>query len=126
MSNTETIIVPNSTTDELQNLVNDYITQKQSALMQMKRGTLGRSEFLTEAKAYIEAHYRHMDGNRAEELLTAFEQYIFGYSRLSPLIDDPLISDIRVVSFDNIRIKKEGKRQDAGIAFIAGIIISLC
>ena len=117
MSNTETTIVSNSTTDELQNLVNDYITQKQSALMQMKRGTLGRSEFLTEAKAYIEAHYRHMDGNRAEELLTAFEQYIFGYSRLSPLIDDPLISDIRVVSFDNIRIKKEGKRQDAGIAF---------
>ena len=117
MIQTECTAGRNGTNDELQNLVNDYITQKQSALMQMKRGTMGKNEFLAEAKTYIEAHYRHMDSGGTEELLTAFEQYIFGYSRLSPLIDDPLISDIRVIGFDNIRIKKEGRRQDAGISF---------
>lgn len=37
--------------------------------------------------------------------------------RLSPLMDDKSISDIRVVSHDCIRIKREGKRMDAGIAF---------
>ena len=46
-----------------------------------------------------------------------FEQYIFGYSRISPLIDDEEISDIRIISFDNIRVKRKGKRMDAGICF---------
>lgn len=102
--------------DSLQDLVNDYITQKQSSLMQMKRGVLCREDFLTEAREHIAAHY-HLNASQTEVLLLAFEQYIFGYSRLSPLIDDGTISDIRVVAYDNIRIKREGKRTDAGIAF---------
>ena len=102
--------------DSLQDLVNDYITQKQSTLMQMKRGILGKEDFLAEAREYISAHY-YADSGKAEELLTAFEQYVFGYSRLSPLIDDKSISDIRVISYDNIRIKREGQRMDAGISF---------
>lgn len=101
---------------DLQNLVNDYITQKQNSLMQMKRGILGREEFMTEVRSHIEAYY-HKDQCQIEELLTGFEQYVFGYSRLSPLIDDKEISDIRVVSFDNIRVKRKGQRMDGGIAF---------
>lgn len=101
---------------DLQNLVNDYITQKQNSLMQMKRGVLGREEFLTEVRGHIETYY-YKEQNQIEELLTGFEQYVFGYSRLSPLIDDKEISDIRVVSFDNIRVKKKGQRMDGGIAF---------
>lgn len=101
---------------DLQNLVNDYITQKQNSLMQMKRGILGRTEFLEEVRSHIEAYY-HKDRERIQELLNGFEQYVFGYSRLSPLIDDREISDIRVVGFDNIRVKKKGKRMDGGIAF---------
>lgn len=102
--------------NELQELVNDYITQKQQILMQMKRGTLGKEEFLREVRTHVRQYY-HLSGKKEEELLKRFEQYIFGYSRLSPLIDDKEISDIRVVSFDNIRVKREGKRMDAGIVF---------
>ncbi len=102
--------------NDLQNLVNDYITQKQNSLMQMKRGVLGRKEFLAEVRSHIELHY-HKEERLIEELLTGFEQYVFGYSKLSRLIDDKDISDIRVVSFDNIRVKKCGQRMDAGIAF---------
>lgn len=102
--------------NDLQNLVNDYITQKQSFLMQMKRGILGRQEFLAEVRSHIELHY-HREASQIEELLTGFEQYVFGYSKLSRLIDDRDISDIRVVSFDNIRVKKCGQRMDAGICF---------
>ncbi len=50
-------------------------------------------------------------------VMRVFEQYVFGYSRLSVLIDDPSISDIRVVAFDNIRVKREGKRTDSGVCF---------
>lgn len=102
--------------DDLQNLVDDYITQKQTSLMQMKKGVLGREEFLAEVRSHIATHYQKSN-RQAEELITAFEQYIFGYSRLSPLIDDRSVSDIRVIGYDNIRIKRDGQRMDAGIAF---------
>ncbi|MCM1045758.1 MAG: Flp pilus assembly complex ATPase component TadA [Candidatus Gastranaerophilales bacterium] len=106
-----------STVDEgLQQLVDDYLTQKQSSLMQMKKGFLGKREFLTEVGTHIRTYY-HVPQDLEGELIKAFEQYVFGYSRLSPLIDDTAISDIRVISYDCIRVKREGKRMDAGIAF---------
>ncbi len=102
--------------DDLQKLVNDYITQKQTLLMQMKKGVLGREDFLAEVRSHIATHYQK-NNRQTEELITAFEQYIFGYSRLSPLIDDRSISDIRVIGYDNIRVKRDGQRMDAGITF---------
>lgn len=116
LSDKETIGKTISVEEGLQNLVNDYITQKQTSLMQMKKGVLGRREFLQEAEKHVMAHYQMEDGQR-DKLIKAFEQYIFGYSRLSPLIDDSTVSDIRVISYDCIRIKREGRRMDAGIAF---------
>lgn len=104
--------------DDLQNLVDDYITQKQTLLMQMKKGVLSREDFLAEVRSHIATHYQK-NNRQTEELITAFEQYIFGYSRLSPLIDDRSISDIRVIGYDNIRIKRDGQRMDAGIAFVS-------
>lgn len=100
----------------LQALVNDYITQKQQVLLQLKKGILSKEEFLEEVKMHIQSHYPGSEQGMGE-LLLCFEQYVFGYSRLSPLIDDPEVSDIRVVSFSDIRVKRNGKRMDAGIAF---------
>lgn len=100
----------------LRELVDDYLTQKQSSLMQMRRGSLSREQFIVEAGEHLRRRY---PGERelAAQILEAFEQYIFGYSRLSVLIDDRTISDIRVISHDNIRIKRQGQRMDAGICF---------
>lgn len=100
----------------LRRLVDDYLTQKQSSLVQMRRGNLSREEFLREAGEHIKRR-GIAAGERAERILEAFAQYIFGYSKLSPLIDDPSISDIRVIGYDNIRIKRMGRRTDAGIEF---------
>lgn len=84
--------------------------------MQMKKGKLARDAFLAEAAEHIAAYYP-MGRTGEEQLLRDFEKYIFGYSRLSELIDDKTISDIRVVSHDNIRIKRKGQRADSGVAF---------
>lgn len=100
----------------LQALVNDYITQKQQSLMQMRKGQLSREDFLAEAAGYIATYYPSPDEGQ-RKLLEDFEQYIFGYSRLSALIDDRTVSDIRVVSYDNIRIKRRGRRMAADTAF---------
>ncbi len=104
------------TEDLLQQLVDDYTTQKQHSLMQMKKGQLTKELFLAEASAHIRTYYRIADEER-KRLLEEFEQYIFGYSRLSSLIDDRTVSDIRVVGYDNIRVKRRGQRMTAGIRF---------
>lgn len=99
----------------LRELVDDYLTQKQASLMQMRRGSLGREQFLREAEEHLRRRYG--DVGLTRQILEAFEQYIFGYSRLSVLIDDRSISDIRVISHDNIRVKRKGQRMDGGICF---------
>jgi len=103
-------------TELLKKLVDDYSTKKQPSLIQMKKGILSREAFLEEAAQYARVTYEVTE-EQARELVRLFEQYIFGYSRISPLIDDKEISDIRIVSFDNIRVKRNGKRMDAGISF---------
>lgn len=100
----------------LHRLVDDYLTQKQTSLIQMRRGELSREGFLQEAAVHLKRRGLAA-GVLADQILDAFEQYIFGYSKLSPLIDDGAVSDIRVISHDNIRIKREGRRMDAGLCF---------
>lgn len=100
----------------LQELVEEYTTRKQQSLMQMKKGLASKEAFLEEAADCI-AEYYHRSKEADEALLAEFEQYIFGYSRLSSLIDDRSVSDIRVVSHDNIRVKRKGQRMRAQTAF---------
>ncbi|MCH5337287.1 MAG: CpaF family protein [Acetatifactor sp.] len=84
--------------------------------MQMRKGQLSREAFLAEAAIHIATYYPSSD-DAQKKLLENFERYIFGYSRLSELIDDKTVSDIRVVSYDNIRIKRRGQRMAADTAF---------
>lgn len=100
----------------LKKLIDDFSARNQQSLISMKKGTLSREGFLEQVREFISQTYE-LEPEKAEELVSMFEQYVFGYSRISPLIDDSEISDIRVISYDNIRIKKKGKRMDAGICF---------
>ncbi len=102
--------------ERLAGLLQDYSTQKQQSLIQMKKGLMAKEAFLEEARQHIRAYYPSGD-EEERALLEAFVQYIFGYAELSVLIDDPDISDIRVLSYDNIRIKRLGKRRNSGICF---------
>ncbi len=43
--------------------------------------------------------------------------YFTGYHVLDPLIKDKDISDIKIISFDKIRVKRLGKREDCAIRF---------
>jgi len=99
-------------------LVDDYSTKKQPSLIQMKKGLISREIFLGEVTQYARLTYG-VTPEQASELTDLFEQYIFGYARISPLIDDAEISDIRIVSHDNIRVKRQGRRMDAGIGFLS-------
>ncbi len=102
--------------EQLDSLVDEYTTKKQLSLIQMKKGMISREVFLEEAEGFAEGCLE-LTKQEKKKLMKAFEQYIFGYSRLSPLIDDREISDIRIIGYDNIRVKRLGKRMDGGIAF---------
>ena len=100
----------------MQRLVDEYTVRKQQVLMQMKKGLVSKEVFLKDARQHIETYYHRTD-QADEELLKEFEQYIYGYSRLSELIDDRTVSDIRVLRYDNVRVKRKGKRMRAEVAF---------
>ena len=78
-------------TEYLKKLVEDYSTRKQLSLIQMKKGSLSKDAFLQEAKEYAKQTYM-ISEQQAKELVVLFEQYIFGYSKISPLIDDEEVS----------------------------------
>lgn len=105
-------------TELLGRLVDDYSARKQPSLIQMKKGLISRENFLEEAAQYARLTYG-VSPEQAGDLTDLFEQYLFGYSRLSPLIDDREVSDIRIISHHNIRVKRQGRRMDAGIRFLS-------
>ncbi len=43
--------------------------------------------------------------------------YFTGYHVLDPLIKDKEISDIKIISFDRVRVKRLGKREDSAVTF---------
>ena len=72
----------------LKTIVEDYVSQKQARLLALKKGNITRSEFMLEAEEHIKKYIPLPEESR-RELLDRFEEYVFGYSRLSVLIDDP-------------------------------------
>ena len=102
-------------TELLGRLVDDYSARKQPSLIQMKKGLISRENFLEEAAQYARLTYG-VSPEQARDLTDLFEQYLFGYSRISPLIDDREVSDIRIIGHHNIRVKRQGRRMDAGIS----------
>lgn len=96
-------------------MVEEYTSTKQASLASLRKGVISKEQFLAEAASHIQTYYP--EEAEAGVLLKSFEQYIFGYSRLSDLIDDKDVSDIRVLGYNRIRMKKKGKRQQAGVTF---------
>lgn len=102
----------------LDSLINDYTTTKQQMIMRLRRNLIDKNIFLNDVKDHMRAYNRIMpESEIGVKTLCLFEQYVFGYFRIAPLIEDPEISDIHCVSYDNIRIKKNGIRMASNIKF---------
>lgn len=106
-----------NTEELLQELINDYSTSaKQIILMNVRNEIITKAEFEADVKENIAFMY-DIDEETEKAGISLFFDYIFGYSKLTPLINDPEISDIRCISFDNIRVKRKGVRMDSGVKF---------
>ena len=112
----ETIQIQMDANSLFNSLLNDYISIKQGMVLQIKRGKIDKKVFLADARKHIESYY--VESNEAiDEALQRFEEYIFGYSHLTSLINDKNISDIRCIAYDNIRIKEKGIRKNSDVHF---------
>lgn len=70
---------------------------------------------MQKAKEYL---FATMDNNGLiTMLLSLFQDCVFGYYVLTPLIKDPIVSDIKVYSWDHITVKVNGDRYLTNIKF---------
>lgn len=105
------------TTSELfESLINDYISIKQNMIQQVRRGMVDKITFLSDVRKHIETYF-DASNESIDDALTKFEQYIFGYSYLTPLINDKIISDIRCLEYNNVRVKEKGIRKETEVQF---------
>ncbi len=96
----------------LDQLITSYTSAKRDLIMRLRKKQLTENEFMTDVDRML-ASIPAAEDTR-QEARTMFSQYLFGYYRLTPLIDDPDISDIHCIAYDRINVKKRGKRMAAG------------
>lgn len=96
--------------------ITDHFTKiEKKSLNQVLRGQKSKERFLDEVTVYL--GLRGVSGGAAAQVLEEFQRYLWGYHILEDLINDDSISDIKVLSYDNIRIKRQGQRETAPVAF---------
>ena len=95
--------------------VEHFTTVKAGDLNKWKRKIKPTEEFRKSVKRFFTG--KGLNDKEAEELTDRFIKSIEGYQILEELINDESISDIKVLSFDNIRVKRNGKRESTNIKF---------
>lgn len=95
--------------------VEHFTTVKAGDLNKWKRKIKSTEEFRKSVKRFFTG--KGLKDKEAEELTYRFIKSTEGYQILEELINDESISDIKVLSFDNIRVKRNGKRESTNIKF---------
>lgn len=74
---------------------------------------------MNRAKEFVEFNYPRACPDVKRKLLDMFQQCVFGYYVLTPLIIAKDVSDIKVLGFDHIVVKANGERYVADISFFS-------
>ena len=105
------------TVNELIDDVIDYFTQADPIKLNLlERGKIRKEDVVNDVKYYINSKLSS-DPEIQEQVFKGFESFVWKYDILDELITDKDISDIKVLSPDNIRIKRLGHREGANIKF---------
>lgn len=99
----------------LEQLIEYFTKVEKHSLNLVERGQKSKKIFLSEAYEYL--RQRKYPEKQIPGLLEQFAKYIWGYHILEELLEDESISDIKVLNYNNIRIKRYGKRENAGVSF---------
>lgn len=97
-------------------IINEFTQTKIARMADIRKNEEAKKRFLQEVREHLERFYLEYSA-LFEEALQLIDSYIFGYYRLTPLIADETISDIKILDYNNIRIKRKGKREAAQVQF---------
>ncbi len=103
----------------LESMILDFVTKRPHIINNVYRELIDKQELEKEVRNYIsgKAQGMNLSAEEIEWLIFNFKIYTQGWGVLQPLIDDRELTDIKVISYDNIRVKRNGKRQKADIQF---------
>ena len=102
--------------DLMKEVIDEFTKTKISYIADVRKDELSKKNFMKEVRKHLTRYYPNYEAYY-DEALALIDSYIFGYFRLTPLIEDKDITDIKVVDYNNIRVKKKGKRMDSGVKF---------
>lgn len=102
--------------DMFQQTINYFIESDKKSLSKMQRGDMSKEQFVKEIYKYL-SHHDRLSEEDTDVIVEKFKRYIWGYHVLEDVINDPSISDIKVLNVDNVRIKRYGKRENTDIKF---------
>lgn len=103
----------------------DYFTRVDKATLRdvQQRGQ-NKQILLDAAAAYLHGELHMRDNAEVKAAVDAFDTYVFGYGVLEELINNPTISDIKVIAPDDVRIKRNGVRETSDITFTSAADIN--
>lgn len=99
----------------LDELLNYFIHVERQTLLMVQRGLKDKMQLEQAAHSYLKT--RGVPKEERIQVVEHFSKFIWGYYILEEAINDRDISDIKVLSQDNVRIKRKGKRMNTDIKF---------
>ena len=99
----------------LDEVLQHFINNKPKSLMNVQRGVESKESLLNEVERFLKG--KRVREELVEDVKERFDKYIWGYHILEDLINDPEISDIKIIGEKNIRIKRLGKRMTSNVKF---------
>ncbi len=99
----------------LDELLDYFIHVERQTLLLVQRGVKSREDLMQSADDYLSE--RGVSVNLRKYIVEHFGRFIWGYYLLEEAINDEDISDIKVLDYDNVRIKRRGKRMSTDIRF---------
>lgn len=74
---------------------------------------------MNRAKSYLLQNYMDLSEEEHKTLLDMFQNAVFGYYVITPLLNNNDVSDIKVLSWDRIVCKAAGKRYVTNLSFLS-------
>ncbi len=99
----------------LEDLIEYFTNVDTKSLNLVNRGIKSKEKFQTDVIGFLKS--RHVEPSLLQRIWEHYEKFLWGYYILDDLINDPSISDIKVISENNVRIKKLGRRTDSNVKF---------
>lgn len=100
-------------------LSENFTAPTKTFLSRFEEGSLTEEEFIQEMNSFLKLFFsgKPVTSEERREVCERFLQQLKGYGKIDSLLNDDTISDIKIISHKNIRIKRNGQREDANMEF---------